>query len=69
MTALLLLLIASLLAAQWACGRAARRTATRMMARPVEDWDGEDVDHWLALIEPFPLPDPDPTRPGHGPRP
>ena len=42
---------------QWLCGRRARRDAARLM-RPAEEWDGEDVDRWLALIEPFPLPKP-----------
>jgi len=50
----LLLLAAALLAGQWLCGRRARRDATRLM-RPADEWDAEDVDRWLALIEPFPL--------------
>ena len=57
----LITLIAVLLLGQWLCGRWTRRKTARMMTRPVEDWDGDDVDRWLDLIEPFPLPDP--TRP------
>jgi len=53
----LLTLIAVLSLAQWLCARRARGTLSRMM-RPADDWDGDDTDRWLALIEPFPLPDP-----------
>jgi hypothetical protein len=42
---------------QWLCGRLARRKDAAMM-RPADEWDAGDVDRWLALIEPFPLPDP-----------
>jgi hypothetical protein len=54
---ILLALSVALLLAQWICGRRARRDTARLM-RPAEEWDGEDVDRWLALIEPFPLPKP-----------
>ena len=54
-------LVATLLLMQWACARLARRSASRMM-RPADDWEPEDIDRWLALIEPFPLEDP--TRAG-----
>lgn len=53
----LLALIVVLLLGQWLCARRARRTLSRMM-RPADDWDAEDTESWLALIEPFPLPDP-----------
>jgi hypothetical protein len=53
----LLLLTAALLFGQWVCGRLARKADSRMM-RPAEEWESEDVDRWLGLIEPFPLPDP-----------
>jgi len=39
---------------QWLFGRRARRDATHLM-RPADEWEAEDVDRWLALIEPFPL--------------
>jgi hypothetical protein len=58
MTALLLLL-ALLPPAGWLFARRARRLASRW-TRPAEEWDAEDVDRWLALIEPFPLPFPTP---------
>jgi hypothetical protein len=61
MTALLALTVAVGLC-QWLCGRLARRAAARMM-RPADEWDAEDTDRWLALIEPFPLPRPTPGRP------
>jgi hypothetical protein len=47
-------LVAILILLQWACGRLARRSVSRMM-RPAEDWEPEDVDRWLDLIESFPL--------------
>jgi len=50
----LLLVVGSLLLAQLSCGVLARRATSHMM-RPGDDWDGEDVERWLALIEPFPL--------------
>ncbi len=53
MTALLLL-VTALVLAQWLFGRRARRDTARLM-KPAEEWDAEDVDRWLALIEPFPL--------------
>jgi hypothetical protein len=52
-TTLLLLTVAVLLG-QWLLGRRARRDAAHLM-RPADEWDAEDVDRWLALIEPFPL--------------
>jgi len=58
MTTLLLLTVA-LLVGQWVIGRRARRDATHLM-RPADEWDAEDVDRWLALIEPFPLRNPAP---------
>jgi len=51
----LLILTAALLAAQQVCSRLARRTEAQMMSRPADDWDGDDIDRWLELIEPFPL--------------
>jgi hypothetical protein len=60
MTILLALTVAVGLG-QWLFGRHARRTAARMM-RPAEEWDAEDTERWLALIEPFPLPRPAPDR-------
>ena len=51
----LLILTAALLVAQQVCSRIARRTDARMMSRSADDWDGDDVDTWLDLIEPFPL--------------
>jgi hypothetical protein len=50
----LLLLTVAILLGQWTLTRRARRDATRLM-RPADEWDAEDVDRWLALIEPFPL--------------
>ncbi|MGH7163839.1 MAG: hypothetical protein ACREID_10185 [Planctomycetota bacterium] len=50
----LFLIAAGLVLAQLASLRRARGDVTRLM-RPAEDWDGQDVDRWLALIEPFPL--------------
>jgi hypothetical protein len=47
-------LSAALVLAQWLLGRRARRHAARLL-KPADQWDGEDVDRWLALIEPFPL--------------
>jgi len=49
-----LFLTAALLLAQWLFSRRARHEATHLL-RPADEWDGEDVDRWLALIEPFPL--------------
>jgi hypothetical protein len=51
---LLLGLFGALLAAQVLCARAARRRMAWMM-RPAEQWESDDVDRWLALIETFPL--------------
>jgi hypothetical protein len=34
--------------------------APRPARRPPEAWEPEDVEAWLALIEPFPLGDPAP---------
>ena len=51
---ILMILLAPLLVAQVACLRRARERVQRMM-RHGEDWDPEDLDHWLALIETFPL--------------
>jgi hypothetical protein len=51
----------ALLLGQWLCGRAAFRAAAAWI-RPAEEWDGEDVERWLSLIEPFPLRRP---TPGH----
>jgi hypothetical protein len=56
MTAFLLLL-ALLPPAGWLFARRARRLAA-CRTRPADEWDAEDVDRWLALIEPFPLPHP-----------
>lgn len=53
MTTLLVMTVALLLV-QRLFGRRARRDAARWM-RPADEWDGEDIDRWLALIEPFPL--------------
>lgn len=53
----LLLLTVALLLGQWAIRRRARKDAARLM-RPAHEWDESDVDRWLALIEPFPLPKP-----------
>ena len=44
----LLTMIAVLLLGQWLCGRWARRKTAHMMTRPVDDWDGDDIDRWLA---------------------
>ena len=60
MTTLLGLTVAALLA-QWHFGRRARRDALRHF-KPAEEWDAEDVDRWLALIEPFPLRNPSHKR-------
>ena len=54
---LLLVLAIGLAATQAASARSARASARRRM-RPGGDWEADDVDYWLALIEPFPLPDP-----------
>jgi hypothetical protein len=51
---LLLTTVALLLAAQAVCARLARRERARLM-RPADLWEPEDVDRWLALIEPFDL--------------
>lgn len=58
----LLTLVALLLAAQVYCRRLARRADETRLMRPADEWDGEDVDRWLALIEPFPLPETDRAR-------
>jgi len=50
----LLLILAALVPAHALCVRWARRRRARLM-RPAELWEAEDVDRWLALIEPFPL--------------
>ena len=50
----LIVVFAALLPAHALCVRWARRRRARLM-RPAELWDGDDVDRWLALIEPFPL--------------
>lgn len=60
MTVLAILLAALTLAQLW-FGVRARRVAARLM-RPPEEWEDEDLDRWLALIEPFPLPEPDRSR-------
>ncbi len=52
----LLLLILSLCAAQHVCARQTRQMKDHLM-RPAQDWEDDDVDQWLNLIEPFPLPD------------
>ena len=58
---ILLSLTVAMVLGQWLFCRRARRDATRLM-RPADEWDGEDVDRWLALIEPFPLRHPAPDR-------
>ena len=55
MTALLSTL-AILAAAQFWCGRLARRGDHRLM-RPADQLDADDVDCWLDLIEPYTIPD------------
>lgn len=50
----ILALLFPLLAIHAYCLRRARRTLNRMM-RPAEHWEANDLDHWLSLIEPFPL--------------
>jgi len=57
----ILLLTVAILLGQWILNRRARREATHLM-RPADEWDAEDVDRWLALIEPFPLRKPTPDR-------
>ena len=52
----LLILAAALVLLSALCARRARRGYARMMRHP-DHWDGEDVERWLDLIEPFPLPD------------
>jgi hypothetical protein len=52
----LIALVAILLLIQLGCARLARGAVSRMM-RPADDWEDEDMDRWLALIEPFPLED------------
>jgi hypothetical protein len=52
--ATLLLMTVALVVAQGLLGRRARRDAARLM-RPADEWDEDDVERWLALIEPFPL--------------
>ena len=54
----LLTLVSFLLAAQLYSRRAARRHDASRLMRPADEWEPEDVDSWLALIEPFPLHDP-----------
>lgn len=51
---ILLSVTAALILGQWLLGRRARADAARRW-KPAEEWDGADVDRWLALIEPFPL--------------
>ena len=53
---LIAVLIAVLLLLQWRFGRLARKSQSRMMG-PGDEWEPEDVDRWLDLIEPFPLPE------------
>ncbi|MHC4340258.1 MAG: hypothetical protein ACYSX0_08610 [Planctomycetota bacterium] len=53
--------MATLLLIQLGCAQLARTSVSRMM-RPADDWEDEDIDRWLALIEPFPLEGP--TRAG-----
>ncbi len=48
------LLITLLLAGQTLCALLARRDRRHLM-RPGTEWTPEDLDHWLALIETFPL--------------
>lgn len=57
----LLALVTLLLLLQWVCVRRARRRAAHLM-RPASEWEAEDLDRWLALIEPFPLPERDQPR-------
>ena len=57
---ILLALVALLLTTQLYCSRLARRKVARMM-RPGDDWEPEDLDRWLALIEPFDLEESKPT--------
>ena len=47
-----------LLAVQAYSRRLARRSDHRQLMRPADEWDAEDVDRWLDLIEPFPLANP-----------
>ena len=51
----------TLMAAQLALKGRARRRATCLL-RPADEWTGEDVRRWLALIEPFPLGNEEPER-------
>ncbi|NJN14606.1 MAG: hypothetical protein HC813_03015 [Planctomycetes bacterium] len=53
--AALTLLLLLLVVAQRFCASRVRRQRDRMM-RPGTEWDAEDVDRWLALIEPPELP-------------
>ena len=53
---ILALLLMSLTATHLATrGRVRGKRAS--MIRPADEWTGEDVRHWLSLIEPFPLPE------------
>jgi hypothetical protein len=47
-------LVLAVLTAQAALRGRARRKAALMM-RPAEQWTDADTQHWLGLIEPFPL--------------
>ena len=47
-------LVLSVLTAQLLLRGRARRRAARMM-RPADQWTAADTEHWLGLIEPFPL--------------
>lgn len=61
MTVLALLLASLAIAHAATRGRVNRdweRHRTSMM-RPAGEWTGEDVRRWLALIESFPLPEPE----------
>lgn len=57
----LLILACVLATAHSYCWRLTRRSDDARLMRPAEEWEPEDVDRWLELIEPFPLA-PDPAR-------